>query len=97
MLLPRLQTMSSRCVCAAAMLPSRCARTARDDTSFHMHCLAQIRRGAHAIEQPHIAPLSTAEWRHLVRASGGPSAMLDAMEGLLAATLRKSQQLVEIQ
>ena len=50
----------------------------------------QISRGAHAATRPSEVKLAAEDWKALAAASGGPGALLDAMDGLLASALRKA-------
>ena len=45
--------------------------------------------GALASARPDEAALSTDDWQGLVAASGGAGQLLDAMDGIVAAALRK--------
>ena len=66
----------------------------RQVASATADALEQVHRGARAASSTADAPpavqLSAEDWDGLVKVSGGPTALLDAMEGLLAAALQKA-------
>ena len=49
-----------------------------------------IRHSPRAVAHADAAPLSAEDWEGLLKVSGGPGPLLDAMEGLLAAALQKA-------
>ena len=55
----------------------------------HLPCSWQVLHGALASARPDEAALSTDDWQGLVAASGGAGQLLDAMDGIVAAALRK--------